>query len=484
MRHKTFFVFLYLTLVFAAAAFIRFYHLSFFEFKYDQLAAILLGNQAHQAHFLISHGMNSGVGFNNPPYFIYLMGALTYFTNNPYLLTAFFTILNLCALFIAICYFYKFMPLSYALLSVAFLAFSPAFTIYSSNIWAQCSLPVIMILFNIIFCKFIQEEKPVYYIVLNLLAGICAQIHMSGFFLFPVLLALGFKYRVKIKKAHIFLTVGLLVVIFLPYIYHIFGQGGHKDIFAYAGREKDIPWNIFRSHFQMSSLDFFRANFRHDFLNILRHSWGVWGLILYPLTFMVPVLFIGGFILYLRFLIKEKRIFDKNNPSYPLPFQVSGFLVVLVTLGYLVFQVRTPLHYLIVLFPSYAVITAFCAWKFWKYRLVKAGSLISILTTILLILVFLRFLDVAGGHPVGYGPSYKILNDLKGKIELLSQRGGFCPDLRLILPAKGKFDEGAIRYILTRGHICKSGLKSVPVKLSIVWESKAMRYEYTLVSGE
>ncbi len=161
MRHKTFFVFLYLTLVFAAAAFIRFYHLSFFEFKYDQLNAILLGNQVRQAQFLITHGMNSGAQFNNPPLFIYLMGILTYFTNNPYFITAFFTLLNLVALFIAIMYFCSFMPVRYAILSSTLLAFAPAVTIYSSNIWGQCSLPVILVLFNIIFCFFVKTSSRV-----------------------------------------------------------------------------------------------------------------------------------------------------------------------------------------------------------------------------------------------------------------------------------------------------------------------------------
>jgi len=484
MKKNLVFIIIYLTVIFAAAAVLRFYHLSFFEFKNDQLAAIFLGNQARQLHFLVTHGMNSGVGFDNPPFFIYLMGALTYFTNNPYLLSAFFTVLNLVVLLAAIVYFCAFMPLTYALLSVVLLAFSPAFTIYSTNIWAQCSLPAVLIFFNIFFCKFIQEEKPVYFIILNLLAAISAQIHMSGFFLFPALLVAGFKYRQKIKKAHIFLILSLLFVMFFPYLYHIFAEGEKGAVFAYAGKGKDIPWNIFRSHIWMSSLDFFRSYFKRDFLPVLWHSSGIAGLILYPLTFVIPALFTGGFIFYIKFLAQGKRIFDRNNSAYPLPFQVSGFLVSVVTLGYLVFQVRTPLHYLIVLFPSYAVITAFCAFRFWKYKAVRAALVVSLLATVFLLAAILHFLDRAGGHPVAYGPSYKMLSDLGDKVKLLSERGEFCPELRLNLPKEGKFDEDAIRFILGRDYVCKNGQKQLSINLNIVWDAQSMRYDYALVNGE
>ena len=42
-----------------------------------------------------------------------------------------------------------------------------------------------MIARHFCFYKFIKEEVPLYFIMLNLLAGAAAQMHMSGFFLFP-----------------------------------------------------------------------------------------------------------------------------------------------------------------------------------------------------------------------------------------------------------------------------------------------------------
>jgi hypothetical protein len=476
-------LFIYLILIFSFAAILRFYHLSFFEFNNDQLHAILLGNDARVHHFLITHGMNSGVGFNNPPFFIYLMGVLTYFSNDPYFLTAFFTILNLLVLAMAFWYFCSFLPIKYAVLLGTLLAFSPAFTMYSSNIWAQCTFPLFMILFHFCFYKFIKEGVPLYFIMLNLLAGAAAQMHMSGFFLFPAILVLGFKYKSVIKKKHLALVAILLFFMYLPYLYHLFGEGELKRVLVHAKGDNDIPWNIFRSHIWFVSLDFFRRLFRGEFLSVLNHSLGISGLILYPFTYILPALFVFGFYSYIKFLIREKSLFKKDSDTEPLPFQISGFLVVVITLGYLVFQVRTPLHYLIVLFPGHAIITAFAAWKLWKYKAVRIATVISVIVTTALVVAVLRFLDAAGGHWCQYGPSYKFLKDLKGRITLLTQ-GKLCPDLRLVLPKTGKFDEAAIRFVLLGDHPCKNDAKHLPIKLSIAWDDETMHYVYTLTNGE
>jgi len=476
-------LFFYLIIIFTIALILRFYHLSFFEFNNDQSGAIVLGNDARAHHLLITHGMNSGVKFDNPPFFIYLMGILTYFSNNPYFLTAFFTVLNLLALAVALRYFYLFLPAGYAFLSGTLLAFSPAFTMYSSNIWAQCTLPLFMILFHFCFYKFIKKEIPLYFVILTLLAGIVSQIHMSGFFLFPAILALGFKYKTVIKKKHLILVSALLLFIFLPYLYHLFGEGELKRVFAHALGRNEIPWNIFRSQIWFSSFDFFRKLFRQDFLKVLNHSLGVFGLILYVFTFIIPVLFFLGLFSYVKFLVRERNLFKKDSDTEPLPFQISGFLVVVITLGYLVFRVRTPLHYLIVLFPCHAIITAFGAWKFWKYRIVRIGTVISIIATVALTVTVLRFLDGAGGHWCQYGPSYKLLKGLRGEIQLLTQ-GKSCPDLQLTMPEKGKFDEEAIKFVLLGDSPCKNNIKSLPIKLNIVWDEKEMRYTHSINKKE
>jgi hypothetical protein len=483
MKKKRIILFFYSVVIFIITLFIRFYHLAFLEFNNDQLQAILLGNDARVHHFLITHGMTSGVGFSNPPFFIQLMGVLTYFSNDPYLITAFFTVLNLIALILAFFYFYKFLPTGYAILTSAILAFSPAFIMYSSNIWAQCMLPFFMILFHFCFYQFIKKKIPLYFILLNLIAGVAAQIHMSGFFLFPAIFILGFISKSVIKRKHLISAGILLVFMYLPYLYHLICEGELSRVLAHAGGDNDIPWNIFRSHFWFVSLDYFRTMFRGEFLKVLQHSLGSLGLLLYPLSCILPVLFIFGFYSYIKFLVKERCFFKVNSDTEPLPFQISGFLVSVVTLGYLIFQVRTPLHYLIVLFPCHAVVTGFACWKLWKYKIARVVIALSIIATVVLLVGMLRFLDSQGGHWCQYGPSYEFLNRLKSQIQLIAQ-DKYCPDLRLNFPKEGKFDEDAIRFILAGSNTCKSDVKKTPINLSITWDKKAMCYVYQLTRGE
>ena len=60
----------------------------------------------------------------------------------------------------------------------------------------------------------------------------------------------------------------------------------------------------------------------------------------------------------------------------------------------------------------------------------------------------------------------------------------FCPDLRLSFFNEGKFGEGAIRFILVGDCVCKNGVKTLPINLSIAGDGKTMRYVYALESGE
>ena len=193
-----------LILIFVISLSIRLYQLSFFEYKNDQCSAISLGSDTRAAHFLITHGMRSGLGLNNPPFFPYVMGVLTTFTTDPAKLTICFFFINLLALILAIIYFYRTLPEKYALLSTAFLALFPAFTIYSSNIWAQCLLPIIMILFNILLYRFIKFEFVWNFFYMCILVVLAAQIHGSGFMLLPLLILLAVTYWKKIFRTSMY----------------------------------------------------------------------------------------------------------------------------------------------------------------------------------------------------------------------------------------------------------------------------------------
>ncbi|MCX5714967.1 MAG: hypothetical protein NT033_09280, partial [Candidatus Omnitrophica bacterium] len=138
---------LFLLVFFVIACLLRFFQFSIFEFKNDQFAAIELGKATKQACFLVTHGIMSSINVYNPPLFTWFMGAVVYYTENPFYITLIFCLVNILALFLCLRYFLFRLPALYATIASSLVAFSPAFTIYSSNIWAQCLLPLPMILF-------------------------------------------------------------------------------------------------------------------------------------------------------------------------------------------------------------------------------------------------------------------------------------------------------------------------------------------------
>jgi hypothetical protein len=477
---------IYFIIVFACL--LRFYQLSFFEFKNDQLQAILMGEQAQSANFLITHGMGSGVGVNNPPLFLWFMGLVTFFTRDPLAITVVFTVINIAALCIAARYFYLYLPLNFAVLASFFLAFSPAFTLYSNIIWAQCLLPAVMVFFHLSLYKIITEERAgKYFLWLIVLACVAAQLHMSGFFVFPVVFIIGLIYRDKIKTKALFLSVLIAFAIFLPFLVHLFAEGEWGKLFIYAAKsQRHIYWKLFREHLRISSFDFFRYYFRHDFAQVLRKSAGPLRYILYPLTWGLILAFVTGFVSYLALSLRSRKFFVLGQDvlkKYPLVYQISGFMVLVVSAGYLFFRVQTPMHYLIVLFPSYAILSASAAYRIWKYRFGRVMVFASLISTVLLLLAVLVFLEGSGGHAHEYGFSHRAILECKNELRGLIKNGQ-CPLIEVHFSGEGKTDSEAIAYAMTGGSLCSAEDKLVPVRLDIKWNNRLLRYEHTMALEE
>ncbi|HTZ11255.1 MAG TPA: glycosyltransferase family 39 protein [Candidatus Margulisiibacteriota bacterium] len=467
---------------------LRFYQLSFFEFKNDQLQAIICGDQTRNVGFLITHGLGSGVGVSNPQLFLWFMGLVTFFTHDPLAITAVFTVFNLCALCLAIRYFYLYLPLTYALLASIFLAFSPAFTVYSNIIWAQCLLPLVMVLFNFNLYRFIKEERAGrYFLGLTILACLAAQLHMSGFFLFPVLLILTLIHRDKVKAKTLFLSLIIALIIFLPYLVHLFREGEFARVYAYGALAKrHVYWKLFREHLRMSSFDFFRYYFREDFNQVLKSSAGPLRYILYPFSCLLIGFFVFSFLSYLSWLARSRAFFNLSPETlkkYPLPFQISGFLIFIISASYLIFKVQTPMHYFIILFPSYSIFLSFCAYRLWQYRLGRYIVFLALTSTILLMLAVFVFLERSGGHPREYGLSYRQLLIYRKDINGLMKKGE-CPAVKIEFKGKGKSDTEAALYAITGISLCGKNYTPVPVSLTVNWDKELMRYERTIKIGK
>jgi len=322
---------------------------------------------------------------------------------------------------------------------------------------------------------------------MGLLAVLAAQFHMSGFFLFPLLVIIVIAYWKKIDKKVILLALLVAFILFIPYLIHLFKEKELSQFIAYgASQKRAFAWKIFPFHLQMASFDFFRHYFRYDFNATLKSIAGAWRLVLYPLTFIPSLFFTIGFVSYIIWLIKGRKIFDKAEGSfkdYPLPFQIAGLMILVVTLGYLIFRVRTPMHYFIVLFPAYSVLTGFVAFKIWRFYWGKLIVLLGILSTVILLVCTLLFLDRAGGHPYEYGVSYKTLVSWQKEIQAMKHKGE-CFDLRVNFIGHGKPDVEAALSVLNKDNKCNPGDKVISLQINISWNDKLICYEHTIVTGK
>jgi len=472
-----------LCVIFVAGLAMRLYQLSFFEFKNDQLAAISLGNEARQAYFLITHGMPSGVGINNPQFFIQIMGVLSWFTSDPFLLTSFFCLINLAALGLAMGYFYHFLEPAHAVIAAVFLALFPAYVIYSNNIWAQCLLPLPMTFFHICLCRFIKYNKGRDFFLACVFAVLACGLHMSAFFILPALAIVLWVYRKVIDKRVLLAAAAAAFCLFMPYLIHLFLEGELSRFVSYAvSSERDFPWKAIVMHLRMSSFDFFRSYFRHDFNAVLREAAGYASWVLYALALIPAGLFIAGFLSYLTWLIKGRRLFnidcDKDR-SMPIPMQVSGFLVLTLTAGFMLCRVRTPAHYFIVLFPAHAVIASFAAFRLWQKAWGRALALTGIISTVVLFMFTLFFLQRAGGHYYAYGISYKRMLEWRQSIASAAPRGCYL-DLNIRFIGKGKDDRQTAYAMLSADTASRRLKRPVAADLDIYWSDSLMRYEYTL----
>ena len=474
---------IFLAAIFLIALALRVYKLSSFEYKNDQLYAIQMAEDTRKAHFLITHGVVSGVGINNPPFFLYLMAIVTFFSQDPFWVTAFFVLVSTFGLLLAIRYFYLNLPLSYSIPASVTLALSPAFTNYTAIIWPQCLMPFLMILYHKNLLQLIKENSGKFFLYLCVITTLVAQFHMSGFFLYPLLLIAGFYYRRKIKVKWFILSIFCILLLSAPFLYHIFAEGEIKRIMDISvNRLKPDFWKIFREHSRMASFDFFRYYFRRDFNLIIEKAAGNFRFILYPLSWILTGLFAGGFLSYVFLLIKNRKLFDSSSGTckkYPLPFQAAGFVFLFLTLGLLICRVDTPLHYLMIFFPTYGLLIGYPVYRLWRFMAVRALFFLSVFSTACLLSLLLLFIDRAGGYPKEYGPGYHSILTWKKAI-WASLREAEYPQITIKYSDRGKFSEETVLYEILRVNKMPNYKEVVPINLEICWNKDLMRYEYKI----
>lgn len=183
------------TLVIAVGAALRLYGLSAMEFKGDERESLLLAQRLIADHPWSSaqpfpaYGLISSNGVGNAPLFTWIIAALWALTHHPVTLTAAIAILNVITLYPLWRWARRRMDEFRALITLAIVAFSPFFVLFSRKIWAPDFMlaALLLVLWAV---EWWRDSHPWRALASLLLAVLMVgQLHQSGpiaFVLLPV----------------------------------------------------------------------------------------------------------------------------------------------------------------------------------------------------------------------------------------------------------------------------------------------------------
>jgi len=251
--------------ILALGIFLRAFRLDTFEFKLDELEAIMNGLSVPAHHWWIEHGAVSSVGVPFGPVFTYIMGLLTAGSADPYTLTAFFLAVNIAVLMLSVPFFATFAKdRTQFLLCVFLFSLSPYLIIFSRKIWP----PNLLLLFVIPLVLMIVRvrEKPHLFLPIGLFSSIVFQLHHSGVFyviLLTCFAAASFKlgpnesatWATNRLKTTLLWAAGGFIAFVLPLISYV---------------------SFFSHHFQQTGITHWAAGSPNMFLAISALRWLVW----------------------------------------------------------------------------------------------------------------------------------------------------------------------------------------------------------------
>jgi len=231
------------------AAWLRFEHLRFMEFKEDEAGGILLALSVPTSGFegLPTYGPISSVGVYYPPLYVYILLVPMICSRDPLFITGFIALLNIGAVFLCYVGTLRLYGRSAAVAASALMATLPAAILFSRKTWNPNLLPVLGMGLTLSMLGFLRIPGFWNQFCIAALAGLIWQINFFGLFILPVVGgALVARWRRLQAKA---LGLGLCVAL-LPLIpYGLFlararlepvktalsllrGQAGSKELMA------------------------------------------------------------------------------------------------------------------------------------------------------------------------------------------------------------------------------------------------------------
>ena len=179
-------------LAIAIGAALRLYALDAMEFKGDERESLWLAQQLIAEHPWSSsapwpaYGLISSNGVGNAPLFTWIIAALWAVTRHPVWLTTAIAVLNVVTLYPLWCWARRRMDEFRALMTLAIVAFSPFFILFSRKIWAPDFMlaALLLVLWAVEWWRSGRVWRAV--ALLLLAALVVGQLHQSG----PIALAL------------------------------------------------------------------------------------------------------------------------------------------------------------------------------------------------------------------------------------------------------------------------------------------------------
>jgi len=456
-------------------------HFPLREFYYDSSAQIDIGAATRQANFLVTHGQRSGAGIPNPPLFAYVMGVITFFTQDPKIITAFFAVTTFLSLLVFVWNLSSVVNAFTTHVLAALIAVSPGILFYTNLLWEGSLIFMGMSVFFVCLVRYLQGRSGWYFVGAGIVATLIAQSHKSGFFLYPVLLVIWIATCRTLGWKKLLLTALLVGGLSIPYALFVVSELGTSSLSG-SGEPSSLvhpgtivmvfagTFSLFHNHY---------TYFDRGFSDLLPRAAGPFGAPLYGLSIIIAVNFLLGWMGYLVHVVRFRKLFTRNedsNTSFPLAFQLSGLMVTVIFLGYAFTLPYIWFKHALILFPSYFILAAWSFQTLWTYRLARWVLMACVLSSLVLSILLYRILDRAGGS-IGRGAiqdyqlSYQSLESIRDEVEAL-----LPPNTSPVLYTSGYW-EGPIRTVVLNP-LQTSSTSTTPFFIQLKWQASEYRYTW------
>lgn len=421
----------------AVACWLRVRQLQLAEFKIDEAVAVDLARRVLDGD-LVTAGLTSSIGAENPPLFVYLTAIPLAVRDDPLAATAFVGLLGTAAVVLTYVVLRPRFGALVALGAAALFATAPWSVLYGRKLWAQSLLPLVTVLLLWSLLAVLERSRSRAVVFVPVLACVAFQLNFSALVVvLPAAVVLLYRAPSVHWRA---LGVGVAVAVLLlsPWLYQQATTGfDDVSVLLPGGERVNVPANeptvtaALRHTIDLLGVgdwEYVAADSLPSFVADAGAAWRV----ARGAGMLVVLLFVVGLVTCAACVARSAR----RIPGWPrveLGGAGSARALLLVWLAGVSIVYATPAsdriypHYLIVTFPvSFAVVALGIADVTAGLRrggralgiVAAAGVLAAVsLANAAFTLSFHRFVDRTGGTAGDYGVVYRDKRDLAAFVD-------------------------------------------------------------------